>query len=86
MLKGKYSDNILEDAKKNLVISLKMGTDNNVAILNNYVFHYLDELPLLEERIKMIQNTQKEDLIRCAKSLVLNTIYVQKTGENNARN
>ena len=80
MLKGKYSDDVLEDAKKNLVISLKMGTDNNVAILNNYVFHYFDELPLLEERMKMIQNVQREDLNRCAKSLILNTIYVQKTG------
>lgn len=78
MLNGKYTDEVLEDAKKNLVFFLKMGTDNNVSILNNYVFNYFDELPLLEERIELIKSVKRTDLIKCAKSLVLNTIYVQK--------
>lgn len=78
MLNGKYTDEVLEDAKKNLIFSLKMGTDNNVSILNNYVFNYFDELPLLEERIELIKSVKRTDLIKCAKSLVLNTIYVQK--------
>ncbi len=83
MLKGDYSEEVLNDAKKNLTFSLKIGTDNNVSILNNYVFNVFDELPLVEKRIELIQSTTREDLIRCAKSLTLNTVYVQNASEKN---
>ncbi|MBQ2409565.1 MAG: insulinase family protein, partial [Bacilli bacterium] len=82
MIKGEYKDSELEDAKKNLTFSLKMGLDNNVSILNNYVFNIFDNLPLLEERIKLISNVTKEDLMVCGKSLSLNTIYIQDAGDN----
>lgn len=82
MITGKYTEENIEDAKKNLVFSLKMGLDNNVSILNNYVFNIFDDLPLLEDRIDMIKNVTKDDLMKCAKSLSLNTIYVQEAGEN----
>ncbi len=78
MIKGNYSDETLEDVKRNLIFSLKMSSDNNVSILNNYVFNYYDNLPLLEDRIEIIKNISREDLITCGKSLTLNTIYVQK--------
>ncbi len=77
MLNGDFSDNDLEDAKKNLVFSLKMAKDNNVAIINNYLFHHYDNLPLIDERIKLIEKVTKDDLIKCAKHLSLNTIYIQ---------
>lgn len=82
MLDGKYTEENIEDAKKNLVFSLKMGLDNNVSILNNYVFNIFDDLPLLEDRIDLIKNVTKDDLMKCAKSLSLNTIYVQEAGDN----
>ncbi len=81
MINGDYTEEVIKDAKKNLIFSLKMGCDNNVSILNNYVFNYFDNLPLLEERIKLIENVQKEDLIKCGKALSINTIYVQKSLE-----
>ena len=83
MIMGDYDEQVIEDAKKNLIFSLKMGSDNNVSILNNYVFNVFDNLPLLDERIEMIKNTKKEDLIKCGKSLNLNTIYIQNAGDNN---
>jgi len=83
MIKGKYLDEELDDAKKNLTFSLKMGLDNNVSILNNYVFNVYDNLPLLEDRIELINKTTREDLIECGKSLALNTIYIQDAGDNN---
>lgn len=83
MLKGEYSEEVVSDAKKNLIFSLKTGLDNNVSILNNYVFNYFANLPLIEERIKGIMNTNKEDLIRCSKAISLNTIYIQDAGDNN---
>ncbi len=84
MLNGEYTEDNLNDAKKNLIFSLKMGSDNNVSILNNYLFHYFDDLPLLEERIELINKVTKDDLIKCAKSISLNTIYVQDAKENSS--
>ena len=81
MLDSNYSEEVLEDAKKNLIFSLKMGLDNNVSILNNYVFNVYDGLPLIDERIKGIQKVSREDLNNCAKSLKLNTIYIQDAGD-----
>lgn len=82
MVKGEYTDETLEDVKKNLTFSLKMGLDNNVSILNNYVFNIFDELPLLEKRIELINNTTREELMKCSNSLSLNTIYIQDAGDN----
>ena len=83
MVKSDYSDDTLNDAKKNLLFSLKMGMDNNVSILNNYVFNVYDKLPLLSERIELINNVTREDLNKCAQSLSLNTIYIQNAGDKN---
>ena len=80
---GKYTDEGLEEAKKNLIFSLKMGMDNNVSILNNYVFNVYDKLPLIDERVDLINKVTKAELIKCAKSLKLNTIYIQDAGDNN---
>ena len=86
MISGDYSDDEIEDAKKNLLFSLKMSLDNNVSILNNYVFNYFDDLPLIEDRMNMLKDISKSDLINCGKSLSLNTIYVQSGGNNNEGN
>lgn len=77
MVNGKYEDEIVEDAKRNLIFSLRMANDNNVSILNNYIFNNYDDLPLIDERIELINKVTKEDLINCGKSLILNTIYIQ---------
>ena len=82
MINGKYSQDELNDAKKNLVFSLKMANDNNVSILNNYIFNQFAHLPLIDERIKLIKKVTKEDLIKCAKALKLNTVYVQCPSDN----
>ena len=63
-----------------------MSLDNNVSILNNYVFNYFDDLPLIEDRMNMLKDISKSDLINCGKSLSLNTIYVQSGGNNNEGN
>ncbi len=84
MIKGDYTEELLNDAKKNLVFSLKMGSDNNISILNNYVFNYFDALPLIEERILKIKNVTLNDLNKCGKSLALNTVYIQESnGDQN---
>lgn len=86
MIKGNFTEENIEDAKKNLTFALKMSSDNNVSILNNYVFHTYDNLPLLDDRIKMINKVCKNDLLKCGASLSINTIYVQKAGDKNEGN
>ncbi len=81
MINGNFTDEDLNVAKKNLVFSLKTGLDNNVSILNNYIFNVFDNLPLLEDRIENIQKVTREDILKCASSLSINTVYVQNAGE-----
>ena len=78
MVLGNFSDEQIEDAKMNLCISLDLSNDNNVSILNNYVFNYLDNLPLIDERKELYNKVTKEDIIKVAKKISLNTTYVLK--------
>ena len=50
MINGDFNDDELNDAKLNLVMSLDLAQDNNVSILNNYVFNIFDNLPDLDKR------------------------------------
>ncbi len=86
MINGDYTEELLNDAKRNLIVSLKMSSDNNIAVLNNFVFNVFDNLPLLDERKELLQQINKDDLIKCGKSLSLNTIYIQKRGDDSGRN
>ena len=72
---GNFTEEELKDAINNMIISLDMAQDNTVSIINNYVFHVFDNLPMPEERIEMFKNIKKEDVINVAKKVKLNTIF-----------
>ena len=55
--------------------------DNNIAILNNYIFNIFDNLPSIEERKEKILAVTKEDIINVAKKVKPNTVYVLKGGK-----
>ena len=76
MVNGNFLESDIEDAKTNLVMSLDLASDNNVSILNNYVFSYFDTLPELNERKELIKKVTREDIVNVAKGLRLNTVYV----------
>ena len=78
MSSGDFSDLELENAIKTVISSLKMGEDTQGGIVNNYLFNYLDNLPLYEERVKEFKTVTKEEVINVAKKLKLNTIYLLK--------
>jgi predicted Zn-dependent peptidase len=82
MIKGKFSDDDLEDAKNNLILSIEMSQDNNISILNNYVFNVFDKLPTYDERKKMFSEVTKEEVMELAKKLKLNSIYYLSGGQN----
>lgn len=72
---GNFAEEELKDAINNMIISLDMAQDNNVSIINNYVFHVFDNLPMPEERVEMFKNIKKEDVINVAKKVKLNTVF-----------
>ncbi len=78
MLKGDFTDEELENAKKTAISSIKMSEDTQGGIINNYLFHDLDKLPLYEERIKEFKSITKEEIMNVAKKIKLNTIYLLK--------
>ncbi|HIU11465.1 MAG TPA: insulinase family protein [Candidatus Onthocola stercorigallinarum] len=82
MQNGEFLDSDLEDAKKSISLALDLTNDNNSSLLNNYVFHEFDNLPLIDERKKSLAKLTKEDVVNVAKKLKLNTIYVLKGKEN----
>ena len=83
MQTGDFLDSDLEDAKKSISLALDLTSDNNSSLLNNYVFHEFDNLPLIDERKKSLAKLTKEDVVNVSRKLKLNTIYVLKGKENN---
>lgn len=75
MQNGNFSEEEVRDAINNMVISLDMSLDNNIAILNNYVFNIYDKLPSLEERKEYFKKLTKEDIVNVSKKVKLNTIF-----------
>jgi predicted Zn-dependent peptidase len=78
MLNGDFSDEELENAKKTVISSIKMSEDTQGGIVNNYLFHNLDDLPLYDERIKEFKTITKKEIMEVAKKIKLNTIYLLK--------
>lgn len=72
---GNFTEEELKDAINNMIVSLDMAQDNNVSIINNYVFHVFDNLPMPEERVEMFKNIKKEDVINVAKKVKLNIVF-----------
>ncbi len=78
MMTGKFSNDELEMAKKQLSFALTMSLDNQNSIINSYVFHNLVDSPLLEERKEEILKVTKQDVMRLAKKMKLSLIYELK--------
>ena len=81
IVKGDFTDEEIDNAKNNLIVSLKMCEDNIYSLVNNYVFHVLDDFPLIDERIKMYESVTKEEIIKLAKKIKINTTYILKGGK-----
>ncbi len=80
MIQGNFSIDELKDACNNMMVSIDISGDNNISVLNNYVFHEFANLMLLEDRKKAFKNVTKEEVINVAKKIKLNTIFTLKGG------
>ena len=86
MKNGEFSEQELDNAKESFIFSLNLSLDNQSGILNNYVFHVYDNLPLIEERIKMIKDITKEEIMMVANKIKPNISFVLEGEENNGDN
>lgn len=82
MVSGKFLEEDIENAKKQLVFALTMSSDNQSSIINSYVFHNLVNSPLIEERKKLIQNVTKKDVMNLARKMKMGLIYELKEANN----
>lgn len=76
MQQGKFEEQEISFAKENLINQIKMCYDSQTSILDNYAFHNLIGSPLLNVRIKEIENVSKEEIVNLAKKIKLNSIYL----------
>lgn len=75
MQNGEFSEEELDNAKNNMIVSLDLAGDNNVSILNNHVFNVYANLPTIEKRKELYQSITKEEIIKVSKKVKLNTIF-----------
>lgn len=80
MKSGKFSDEELEYAKESFIFSLNLALDNPAGIINNYVFKVFDNLPLINERIEMIKDITKEEIIKVANKVKPNISFILEGG------
>ena len=81
MSRGEFSDEELAYAKESFIFSLNLSLDNQAGILNNYVFHVLDNLPLISDRIKMIENITRKEIVAIASKIKPNISFILEGGE-----
>lgn len=86
MATGKFSEEEIDVAKQNYELALTMAMDNNISILNNYVFNVYMDFPILEERLKLIKQVKYDDVLKVAQKLKINTIFTLEGDEQNEGN
>jgi predicted Zn-dependent peptidase len=82
MQKGIFSEDDINDAKKNMLLSLNVNKNNPSAILASYEFNYFLGNYLINEKIDKLNAITKEDIVKLANKIVDNTYYVLSEDKN----
>ena len=75
-VKGDFSNELLEDAKNTYISSLTAALDYPANIVNNYYDNKVDNISLFKDRIEDIKKVTKEDVMKVAKDIKINTIFL----------
>lgn len=86
MAKGDFTLEELNAAQESFIFSINLAMDNPAGILNNYVFHIYDNLPLLEERIKLMKDVTKEEIVKISTKIKPYLNFVLEGEETNGSN
>lgn len=76
MEQGRFTEEELEVAKNNYITNLKEIEDNEGAIIETYLAKDLLNLGDIEERKKEVRKVTKEDIMKIAKKIKLDTIFL----------
>ena len=57
---------------------IRASQDSIGGIINTYLFHELDGLPLVDEKIENYNSVTKEEIMNVAKKIKVNTCYLLK--------
>ncbi len=84
IIAGDFSDTLFRQAKTDALNSINSINDSQSIYLLQHIksFQLFNEKYDLEARIKKYENITREDIIQAAKSLVLDTVYINTKGGN----
>ena len=80
---GKFSENEIDNSKEMITSSLNFSQDNPGSILDNYLYQNIAGLDPIEIRKEKYLNVTKNDIIKLAKKIKINTIYLLSDGDKN---
>ena len=86
MNNSKFDDELLDEAKKSILNTLKTSNDEIISFSNECFLREIDNFPSINERMKAYRKITKEEITNLSKKLKLNLVYVLEDGANNARN
>ena len=84
MVKGKFEEEDIEVAKKTYITLLKEVEDSETAIIETYLAKDLLNLGDINERKKEIMKVTKEDIIKVAKKVHLDTVFLLEANNEEA--
>ena len=76
MKKGKFETEEIDKAKENMIASIKTIEDSAGRIINMYYARELAGGDEIEERIQKVNKVTKEDIVKLANKLKIDTVYL----------
>lgn len=81
MAKGNFEEERIQEAKITYLNSLKEINDSPRSILSTYIAHEYMDTDLIDEREEKIMSVTYEDVLKFAKKVHIDTVYVLEGGE-----
>ena len=82
MVKGKFTEDDVNNAKNNIINNIELNSNSQSGINNNYISQKFVNDYTFEEKKEHIKNVTKSDIITFAKKLKLNVIYALCEDQN----
>ncbi len=82
MCTGKFSDEELEAARKQIIFSYEFNYDAASGLLDAYEYNVIFGSPFIDEMISILKKVTREDIIKYAKKLDLVLTYFEEESSN----
>ncbi len=85
-MERKVSEDEVKRAVSSIISSINMSLDSPAQIIDMYLFKYMGSIDEIDERIAKFKKITKEDVIKIARKVSINTVYILKGGEKDGEN